>query len=358
MKFGNFSKALIAGSAFFVLATQQVSAQGSSSSSDVQQQIVNSVIQNIVQNVRDQVYRRRLAPIGGAPLQFSGEDGVFDNRDPFAANASGNPFAALAYSKAYTKAPPMAPVSMWLYGANLVGSGERAATGALVTHVSTITGAFDVTKIGVFTSSDALTFIGTGSNSWGTNIFFDTTTPSTSGTLSYLNGGWSADFTAAVSWTRTSATPPFAAFDTSGISYTFNTQYRFDFPTGYWIEPTVGVNYSEAYLANLSGRVGDTTDVRGGLRVGSEFKWMGYTIQPTISGMLVQVVDANGPLGPVAKPGLGGRGSGKLNVLWSSNLSTYAEIHGGVVGGATVFNFVQPDTNSFGGQLGLRYTWN
>ena len=96
-------------------------------------------------------------------LRFNGETGEFDNRDPFAAKGISNPFGALGYAKSPVVAPP---VSAWLYGVNLVGSGDRADTINVVTHVQTVTGAFDITKIGIFTATDALTFIGTGSHSW------------------------------------------------------------------------------------------------------------------------------------------------------------------------------------------------
>ena len=133
---------------------------------------------------------------------------------PFAEKGMSDPFSALAYAKSpYTKAPAIvAPVSAWLYGVNLVGSGDRGDTLGVVTHVATVTGAFDVTKIGVFTATDALTFIGTGSHSWSRAeaqlvpaipvLITDATIPSASGTLSYLNGGFSADFTALASWVR------------------------------------------------------------------------------------------------------------------------------------------------------------
>ena len=224
-----------------------------------------------------------------------------------------NPFGALAYAKA----PAMvAPVPVWLYGANLVGNADRASTYGTDIHVQTVTGAFDITKIGILTATDALTFIGTGSHTWSQsyNTFvaplpdFAASIPSTSGTLSYLNGGFSADFTALLSWNRSSVrnvapilvvAPP----DTSSVAYTGNAQYRFDFPYTVWFEPSAGVTYTELYTANFGNKYGDTTEVHGGGRVGFETKWLGYTIQPTLAGFVYKIVDSNFPAPGVIIPG-------------------------------------------------------
>ena len=68
-------------------------------------------------------------------MRFSGEESQLDRKDPFAQNGVSDPFHALAY----TKAPPLAPASSaWLYGANLVGSGDRATTLGTETHVGRV----------------------------------------------------------------------------------------------------------------------------------------------------------------------------------------------------------------------------
>jgi Autotransporter beta-domain len=269
-----------------------------------------------------------------------------------------------------------APVSAWLYGANLVGNADRASTFGIDIHTQTVTGAFDVTKIGIFTTTDALTFIGTGSHTWSqTHNFappdFEGSIPSTSGTLSYLNGGFSADFTALLSWTRTSVknapvlivAPP----DSSSISYTGNAQYRFEFPYTVWFEPSAGVTYTELYTSNFGTKLGDTTEVHGGGRVGFETKWMGYTIQPTLSGFVYKVVDSSfsGLVGPgipavaAIQSNLGGRGAGKITVIWTPQFSSYLEVHGsGTAPTDQRFALIpNPSVQSYGVQGGLRYTW-
>jgi len=368
MLFRKYYKALLATAALLTITSQSASAQYAG---DVQQQIINNTIQNIIQSVRDQVQRRRIVPPGR--LQFSGEEGEFNSRDPFAANGMSNPFGALAYAKAPAMA--VAPAQQWLYGANLVSSADKALSFNTDIHTWTVTGAFDVTKIGIFTANDALTFIGTGSQTWSrTNtspIEFEGSVPSTSGTLAYLNGGFSADFTVLASWTRNSLTtappPPILAIappDSSSASYTGNAQYRFDFPYSVWFEPTAGVTYTEVYTANFGTKIADTTEVHGGGRVGTEMKWMGFTVQPTLSGQVYKIVDASfsgliGPNVPFVAPtfaNLGGRGSAKVTVLWTPNFSSYLEGHASGTAG-TQTNVFNPATQIYGAQAGLRYTW-
>src|SRR5262249_10778166 len=153
------------------------------------------MVGNITQSVRDQLHRRLVStPTNAPPLRFTGEESDFNGRDPFAAQGIKDPFNALAYGKVYTKAPPPAPVSQWIYGANLIGSYDQSYTFGNTIKIGTATGAFDVTKIGIFTATDALTFIGTGSGSWaesslmGPVTIWNSSTPAASGTLSYLNG--------------------------------------------------------------------------------------------------------------------------------------------------------------------------
>jgi hypothetical protein len=343
---------------------------------DVKQEVLKAVIQNILQSVRDQIQGRRLRMVPGMN-RFSSEDSEFDNKDPFAAKGMANPFDA---ALGYTKAPPMAapPASDWLFGVNAVGSGDRSY--ALNTWVSSATGvgAFDATKIGIFTATDALTFVLTGSDTWAhtfSGFGFDSNTPAASGTISYINGGFSTDFTATASWTTNSSTagllfaPP---ANSSSMSYTWNAQYRFDFQYGVFIEPTGGVTYTDLYTANFGTHIGNSTEVHLGGRIGTEMKWMGFTVQPQLSGAVFKLVDVSGaaagggiagvpavPVVPapiaVSDTGLGGRGSAKINVIWTPNFSTYVEGHGMGIAGTKTLGFVA--TESIGGQVGARYTW-
>lgn len=342
---------------------------GSAHAQSVQQLVVNNVIQNILQNVRDQIQGRRLASPPGV-MRFSAEVGEFDNHNPFGSKESDDPFHALGYAKSpvYTKAPAAAAYPAWIYGVNLIGSYDRsnaAIVGTIDTY--TVVGAFDVTKIGIFTASDALTFVATGTNSWSHYFGTDITSPSGSGTLAYTNGGFSTDFTASASWSRVSSIGVVAASpDSSSMSYTANGQYKFDFPYTVFVEPTAGVTYTENYTANFGTKTSDSTEVHGGVRLGFDTKWIGYTIQPSWTVVAMKIVDQSGvgavggigglPPGALGGAGVvaatsgsnfGGRTSAKINVIWTPAFSSYIEAHATEIAGTT----------TAGAQGGLRYTW-
>jgi hypothetical protein len=123
------------------------------------------------------------------------------------------------------------------------------------------------------------------------------------------------------------------------------------------------VTYTEAYTANFGMKIGDQTELHIGDRVGFETKWMGFTVQPSLTGSIFRIVGVTGagvggiPGGApgVAVPGAGAlvvgtvgyRGSAKVNVIWTPNFSSYAEAHCMAAVG----------TDTCGAQAGLRYTW-
>jgi hypothetical protein len=364
------------------------SSQGSSSSSSsygagcygtFQQDILNGIVSNIVTGVRDQLHNRLSTPTtGAAPMRFTGEDSDdVASRNFFAAQGASDPFNALAYAKVYTKAPP-AVAPQWIYGATFVGSADNARGFDTNISVGTGTGAFDITKIGIFNSNDALTFVGTASGSWAYAsspgiVQWNSTTPAGSGTVSYLNGAWSADFTVLASGTDYSASNPFfAPANNSVISLTANGQYRFDFPYSVFVEPTGGVTYTSVYTESFGTWAADYTELHAGARAGTEIKWMGYTIEPTISGTVFRIVENSlssdpttaGILPSVPNPGFGFRTSGKINVIWTPHFSTFLEGHISAVAG---IKFLANPAASFfqesgvlqtsGVQGGIRYTW-
>ncbi|MCL2713252.1 MAG: hypothetical protein FWD68_01300 [Alphaproteobacteria bacterium] len=359
---------LVAG-AILVASLQGALAQsGSGGNSDIQTQIVNGVIQNIIVNVRDQIQQRRIVTDDGISglLQYSAEGTGTGARDRFSGKPGGDPFSAFAY---YTKAPLSGQASQqWLYGANLVGSGDRGISQGLSVTVGTAVGAFDITKIGIFSATDSLTFIGTGGNSWAntSNYWVDTTTTtsstsaSASGTLAYINGGFSTDFGILSSWTSSGV----AGGDSSAISYAWNVQYRYTGPHSFWFEPTVGVAYSESFNGDFDQKLADSTEVHGGLRFGTQMKWMGYTVQPMLSGVAFKVVDQSG-VPPIQKVdannntynvypagATGFRGAGKITVLWTPNFSSYIDLHASTISSPDV-----PNIQLYGVQGGLRYTF-
>jgi Autotransporter beta-domain len=345
------------------LALSSVVAVPAKADGDVEQRILANAITNILQSVRDEIQSRKLLP-PPAPgrFRFSAEESDFDNRHPFAAQDPSNPFEALAYTKAYTKAPPLAaaPAPVWLYGINGIISGDRTTSIGTVATTTTAVGAVDVTKIGIFTASDALTFLATGSDSWSRipAQFFKSSTPSGSGTVAYTNGGFSTDHTVTSSWTSNSVIGLgiAAPANSSLVSYTGNVQYKFDLGNSWFIEPTAGLIYTNFYTANFGASTGTSTEVHGGGRVGTEVMWGAIKVQPSITGAAFEIVSVSGA-GGVAAAGapnvtaqlnqLGGRGSAKLDFLWTSKFSTFLEGHISSVAG----------TQTVGASGGLRYTF-
>ena len=315
----------------------------------VTEQIIQNAIQNVLQNVRDQIQRRdtfRGDPRqGGRPgqvMRFSSEESPsqFDEA-----------FAALGYSGLPTKGPRMvAPApAVWLYGLNFSGSGDESRAAGVRTRSFTATGTVDVTKIGIFDTSDALTLMATGIGVFSRAPGMDSTTGVAAGTIAYSNGGFSADVTVNTSWTRASlaAVGIAAAGNSSAISFAPNVQYRFNFPHTVFIEPTVGFTYTETYTQDFGAKTGDSTEVHGGARVGFETMVHGVRVQPTFSGAAFSIANQTGAAGGVPVGQLGIRGSGKVNMVWSDKFSTFIEVHGSSI--AT--------TTSYGTSGGLRWSF-
>ena len=327
----------------------------------VTDRIIQNVIQNVLQNVRDQIQGRRLAVPSPGRMQFTGEDAN-------AMSTGDDPFAALGYAKSpvYTKAPrAAAPVlPTYLYGLNLTGSADWSHSGGITTSTYGVTGAFDVTKIGIFNQYDALTFIATGSGLWSNAIGLDATTGVGAGTVAYTNGGFSVDFTVNGTWTssRLAILGVLTNIDSTGVSYSPNVQYKFDLANGWFIEPTVGVSYTQSFDANFANQTGDSTEVHGGVRFGTDSTWNGVRVQPSLKLEAFSLVAQSGvggvvlvggvpvPVGAgggVATGEVGGRASGKLNILWTQTFSSYIEAHGSGISGLT----------SYGTTAGLRWTF-
>jgi len=355
------TSAIAVGSAFAFLA-------GTSAKADqIADRIVQNVIQNILENVRDQVQGRRLVtPALPGRLQFSGDS---DGR----LSAADDPFSALAYAKAprYTKAPPVvaAAAPTYLYGLNLIGSGDSSRAAGITVTSFGVTGAADITKIGIFSAYDALTFIFTGTGVWSNAPNVDTNTAVGAGTVAYINGGFSTDFTISGSWTSISSPPivPVPGFvfsssgDNTGLSYAPNVQYKFELGNSWYIEPTVGVTYAQTFTANFGNQLGDSTEVHGGARFGTETTWNGVRVQPSLKLEAFSIVAQSGIGSNVNFGGttflssasifatgqVGGRASGKLNVLWTPAFSSFVEAHGTDISGFS----------SYGALGGFRWTF-
>lgn len=329
-----------------------------------QEIVIWTHVHNHLQTVRDVIQNRNLTPPVGMS-RFTAEESDFDPRRPFERSAR-HAFDALGYAKAPATAPAATPV--WLFGVNAIGAVDETRTVTGSTTASSGSGAFDVTKIGIFTASDALTFIATGTGIWAHTFGLDITTGSGAGTLAYTNGGFSADFTTAATWSRPSSliaaviAPP----NSSSVSYTGNVQYKYDLPYTVYIEPTIGVTYMETYTANFGTKTGDATELHVGGRMGVEWNWIGYKVQPQISGQVFKNVAQSGVLAgavpglPFAvagtDAGLGGRGAVRFNVIWTPNFSSFLDVHASTLGSTKTFATLV-GTQTVGGSAGMRYSW-
>src|SRR5262249_22231427 len=115
----------------------------------------------------------------------------------------------------------------------------------------------------------------------------------------------------------------------------------------------------------------DYTELHAGARAGTEIKWMGFIIEPTIAGSIFRIVDnsfstafAGGILPAIPNPAFGFRGSGKITVLWAQNFSSFLEGHVCGVDGIKAqpiptLAFLQSSgaLQTTGAQAGIRYTW-
>ncbi|CAN7717688.1 hypothetical protein LJR220_007121 [Bradyrhizobium sp. LjRoot220] len=330
----------------------------------IEQDVVRNAVQNILWTVRDQIQNRRLTPPAPGAMRFTGEESEFDNKRPFEQNPARHAFDALGYAKAPAMAA--APLPTWLYGVNAIGAYDETLTAGVVTKATSGTGAFDATKIGIFTASDALTFVVTGSGIWARTFGVDIDTAAGAGTVAYTNGGFSADFTTAATWSRASAlnvgiaAPP----NTSSVSYTGNVQYKYDLLYGAYIEPTIGVTYTELYTANFGAKTGDSTELHGGGRIGTEMNWMSFKVQPQLSVAAFRNVDQSGvlagagpglpiPVAAATSSGMGYRGAARVNVIWTPNFSSFLDVHGSGIAGTNT----TVATQTVGGSAGMRYSW-
>ena len=346
---------LFAGASMLVISGSQARADS------IADRVIQNVIQNILQDVRDQIQSRQLvAPPSMRRLQFTGDDaGNF--------SASENPFEALAYAKApYTKAPPAPPLPTYMYGLNLVGSGDWSRTAGITTSSAGLTGSADITKIGVFSQTDAFTVVFTGSGIWSDAPGLRSDTGVGAGTVAYVNGDFSGDFTIDGTWTRArmiAAGVVTSSTDSTGVSYAPNVHYKIGLGNNWYVEPTAGVTYTQVFTANFGTQTGDSTQVSGGARFGGDTSWNGVRVQPSLTLEAFSIVEQTtsvGAVGPGLPPGVagsvgtgvptgavGGRASGKLNVLWTPTFSSFFEAHGSAIS----------STDAYGVSAGLRWTF-
>jgi len=311
--------------------------------------------------------RLRINPRTGRPIAgFAAEVEPYD------------PIEALGYAKGgmVTKAPPApaAVASSWYFAAWGQGSYDHedrdvkflGATISSRTTSITGLGGFDMLKIGITSDSDALVigFMGLYTSTRTHLAPADSSRSSTPGGgvyASYINGGFSADFSFLANFTNTDGVAGGAAFtnhDTDSYVSSANVQYKYDMPNNWWYEPTIGLShtrmYQDLHIAGLFLTDGQQWRFQAGMRAGTEWTYGAVKVQPTLTGLAYTDASVETPhpfgvafVGPTDEHYVWGKGIGKVNVQWTDKFSTYVE--GEVRGRADVFGYA--------GRVAARYTF-
>ena len=143
---------------------------------------------------------------------------------------------------------------------------------------------------------------------------------------------------------------------------TGNMNYRFALTGSYWIEPTVGMQYtrqnyaSNAYLLGLGN--GDVLRAQGGARIGTSFQYGSMVITPVLTGLVYDDVVVQGgiietggfqPSSVVLNDQGKVRGEGILAINADFGGGWSSSIQGDVRGGQGLFGA--------GGKATIRYRW-
>lgn len=330
---------------------------------------VASQLESIRNDIRC-IIRRRLNVVDKTCQLGASAIGFAPESDPYVAGY--DPFEALGYAKSgmVTKARPMPGpaasnwfVSVWGQGA--ADREERRITFAganfgSATRSYTGLGGIDVVKIGIVTDADAFVIGALGSDTSSRTSIGDFTESSTPGggmDASYMSGGFSVDYSFLANFTTTRGTAggvAFAGRETNSYVSNANMQNKFDLPSGWWVEPTVGASFTRM-TTNVGGFTdGKSLRLQGGVRAGTEWSWGTARIQPTVFALAYQDVFVDNPhltgtafFGPTDAGYVWGKGVGKLNVQWTDKFSTYVE--GELRGRADVIGYA--------GRIASRYTF-
>jgi hypothetical protein len=249
------------------------------------------------------------------------------------------------------------------------------------------------------TSPDIQQRVGTGVSSLRATV----SGPTVGGYATYFNGGFSSDFTAKFDFLTLNETfndllattgfatggspPPFIPFAGAGSASLLNStvvgnfNYRFDLYPNFWIEPTVGVQYTNSSYGSGAAQLGLADGylvrVQGGARFGtSTLLSNGVLMTTTLTGLAYNDVVVQGGFVPgfasqanvrlvqggsvpvfasqgnnllvQADQGLM-RGQGILALKFDFGNGMSSFVQGDVYGGAHLFGA--------GGRAGLRYEW-
>ena len=231
-----------------------------------------------------------------------------------------------------------------------------------------------------FIANNGVGAVGTGASQLRATV----SGPTVGGYATYFSAGFSTDVTAKFDFLTVNETfndllatttgsvgaPAFVAFSGAGsvdlLNSTFvgNLNYRFDLYPNFWVEPTVGVAYTNSSYGSGAARLGladgNLVRVQGGARFGtSTFTGNGVLMTTTLTGLAYNdVVVQGGVLSVFAFQGnnllaqsdqgfMRGQGILALNFDFGDGMSSF--VQGDVYGGAHLFGA--------GGRGGIRYQW-
>ncbi len=156
----------------------------------------------------------------------------------------------------------------------------------------------------------------------------------------YQNGGFSTDSISKVDFFDLTRTAPGAAnllLSLQNWTWAYNINYRWDVGN-WWVEPTGGASYTSTRWDTASKALGfqdgETLRFQAGSRFGTSSMWGNVKVEESLTGLAYSDVKVNGgslavavgtPLVPTDEGKVFGQGVGKLNFLWTSQLSSYIE---------------------------------
>ena len=294
-------------------------------------QAVNGNVQSAIISARDQIQGTSLGPRPNVrALPFQPDDSSTTSRYEEA-------FGALGYAGSPKRAKPLAaaPAPQWYFGLWGTGSYEHVSTtscgASLNTNTNAAVGGGDITKIGIFTASDALVVGINGSHSASHFGNESTNTDGKGAYIAYVYAGFSTDFAFNRFNFSTYLNGVNEGEDGKTSNYAWNIQYKFDLSGAWWVEPTVGGNLANTPFSNALMINGGTTTIQGGARVGTELQWNGIRVQPTLTGLAfsnTRVVTGGFDTAGVVvtdKGQLWGKGIAKVNFEFSKNFSAWIE---------------------------------
>jgi Autotransporter beta-domain len=265
----------------------------------------------------------------------------------------------------------IAPSPFAVWGQGFVDHEERDPRGGFsgsTTNIGGTIGGVDYTFRNVFSASDAFVFGVLSGYATAQAKSTDGITkthvegPSVGIYGVYVSGGFSVDFNSKVDFFGVDQTGGFSADLTNSVTAA-NLNYKINAPAsvGGWVEPTVGMIYTDSNWGNgQSALDGHQLRVQGGVRFGQSLTFGEITVEPTLTGLLYSDVVIEGgtvatigqPAAPTDQGKLFEQALFKLNFDFGNGLSSSVE---GDVRHSDMGNGTQ--VVGAGGRVAVRYQW-